>query len=96
MNIEISKSEAELIDEALKEWAHAPTMSNMMASILCRGLGGKAGQSEGEIEAKTREDVRKNNAEVAQRERRTLLLRAKIMQAVTRESEHVIEEGGGR
>lgn len=93
MNIEFSQSEAELMDEALKAWAEQPVEQGFRGSIMSTFLRkslGAGGESIESIQKETRDEIAEAKKEALGRERRALLLRAKIAQALARESEHAV------
>ncbi len=87
MQIDFSKSEAELMDEALKEWAQAPIRDGMGSSVLGLMLG-RATQTDAEAKSAMKREIEEARESALKRERRALLLRAKLAQAMARESEH--------
>lgn len=87
MTIDLTKAELELLDEALKCWQEEPRTEGIgvgLISALMRGKDQSKEQLRSELEARTREMT----LLVRARERRGLLLRAKLMQAENRQSEH--------
>lgn len=96
MQIEFSQAEADLMDEALKDWAQQPIQQgftgSMMSSIL-RGMSGNAeGKTKEEHAREVRGEIEEARKQALGRERRALLLRAKLAQAMARESEHAVGE----
>jgi hypothetical protein len=92
MNVDLSNSEIELIEKALKAWVEQPsadgTVNSMFGTIL-GSISGKQGREEMLAEVKV--EQAKAGEEVRRRERASVLLRAKLMQAQARASEHEIE-----
>lgn len=89
MQIDLNKSEIELLDRALESWERDPMggalMSSVFASMLCP-------KDEREANAARREvELCKAQEESTQRRIKSILLRAKLYQALSRESEHDLE-----
>ena len=89
MNVELSKVEMELLDEALKCWQDSPNRDGfgeaMVAAICSKGSTDE--QRTGEMKSV----MEKSKQMALSRERKAFLLRAKLIQALTRDSEHTIE-----
>lgn len=89
MQLELNKSEIELIDKALETWekdAHSGAMMGaMLGAMLC-----PKDQREGES-AKVKQELRAAEQEGQVRRVKSVLLRAKLYQALSRESEHTVE-----
>lgn len=89
MTVELSSSEIDLLDEALKAWEKQPISEGFGTAMLRAVVGPKESRRE-TMEAEIAEVEKDSKA----RERRALLLRAKLMQASARESEHTTPSGG--
>ena len=92
MNVQLSRPEVELIEQALKLWTEEPHHRMLSASMMGAMLRGVTGQSKEELQSDMMKDQAQARAEAALRERQSLLLRAKLLQAQARESEHDITE----
>jgi hypothetical protein len=90
MTIELNKTEVELIDAALDVWEKQPHSEGMMSSML----GLMTRRAEGESKEQARETMKQEletaTKETQQRRFKAILLRAKLVQALNKESEHDI------
>jgi hypothetical protein len=87
MQLDLSKSELALLDEALKCWQASPHSESMCVTLISVMLGGK-NQNKEQMESQVKAAQREAEAIVRERERKALLLRAKLLQAENRQSEH--------
>lgn len=89
MQIDLNKSEIELLDKALETWEKEPRQGAAMESVFMAILCPK---EEREIEGARREaELHKAQEESSHRRIKSILLRAKLYQALSRESEHDLE-----
>jgi hypothetical protein len=89
MTIELNKTEVELIDAALDVWEKQPQSEGMITSML-----GIMTRSRDESTEETKSAI-KRERDTAQKETqdrrfKAILLRAKLVQALNKESEHDI------
>jgi hypothetical protein len=89
MTIELSKNEIELLDEALDVWEKKPHSEGMISSML--GMMTRRGEETKEQTASImRKEIDEAIKETQQRRFKAILLRAKLIQALNKESEHDI------
>ncbi len=86
MQIDLSKTEIELIDKALEVWEKDP-MSSQTFSLLAGSVLCPTSQRE-EFKAETATRMKEGEKEVQVRRMRSVMLRAKLFQGLARESEH--------
>jgi len=98
MQVNLSKSELELIDTALTAWEKEAQQSAMTGSLLGVMLSGLAAKSEDDAERRAetaseraRITLEKADAEMRRRRNIAILLRAKLIQAASVASEHEID-----
>lgn len=88
MQVELNKIEVELIDKALEVWekeAHsAPMFTSLVSAMLC-----PKEERDGE-KLRREKDFRDADVEARNRRTKSILLRAKLIQALARESEHEV------
>mgnify|MGYP003575295690 CR=1 FL=1 len=85
MKIELSKTEIELINDALRVWQHEPRQGLGMCTVLTHTL---LKDNKAEADRICKEETDKINTVVREREMKVILLMAKLIQAQTRNSEH--------
>lgn len=90
MQIEFSKAEADLMDEALKTWSQAPIQEGFSGAVMGAFLKRATGASDEDFKKETKDEIAEARMKALSRERKTLFLRAKIAQAMARDSEHVV------
>lgn len=85
MTIELNKTEIELLDKAMQSWETEPAqtalMQTMVKAMLCRR------EDQDETKEECEKDLAKGTVETQDRRRTSTLLRAKLIQALNRESE---------
>jgi ribulose 1,5-bisphosphate synthetase/thiazole synthase len=96
MTVDFTKAELDLLDEALKTWAVEPRVAAFGGMMLGAMLRDRTDQSKEAFLADQKVEREKVEAEILARERKALLLRAKLVQALNRESEHTLETPGGQ
>lgn len=89
MQIDLSKHELELIDAALDSWEKDPGNAALFTGMLGAMMIPKDKQKEHEIQFE--EKMRKTEETTKQRKRQVIMLKAKLYQALSRDSEHTIE-----
>jgi len=82
MQIEISKSEIELLDKALEVWEKDASSQALMGLMLHAMVGPKA--SEDELNDKTEKRMKLIENETQSRRVKSVFLRAKLFQALAR------------
>ena len=90
MQIELNKNEIELIDVALDIWEKAAQREAMMSSMFGVMMLRRNEDSKEKITAELKEEMAEANKESQRRRIKSILLRAKLFQALSRESEHDI------
>ena len=90
MILDLSNHEIELIDSALKVWSQQPMADGMSSSLIGAMFRGPNHDRE-RLGAEIKAEIAEAKSETQQRERQVLLLRAKLLQAQTRQSEHDVE-----
>ncbi len=85
MTIELSKPEIELLEQALVTWENEAMQSSFTGAVL----GAIFGKENREKEFKTQMETAQ--AESQKRRMKSVMLRAKLAQALTRDTEHMIE-----
>jgi len=88
MMVDLSRKEIEQIDQALKTWAQEPHSSGILASLVESVTGKRLGKTIEQVKAEVQIEQAEATAECRDRERQTLMLRAKLFQACNRDSEH--------
>lgn len=88
MQIELNKSEIELIDKALEIWEKESHSGAMLSAIFGTMLCPKAEREI--IDEKIKKDFKKAEEEGQARRVKSIMLRAKLYQALSRDSEHVL------
>jgi hypothetical protein len=88
MNIELNKTELELLDEALQSWEREPTSGAMVGSMI----GMIMADDKDRMQAVADKQRQEANKKVKERRYRSTLLRAKLLQALNRESEFPMEK----
>lgn len=92
MTIELSSADLELIDSALDIWEKQPSEEACRSSMMGIMLSGlKKNVDPTEAERQTEALFEKANKTAKERKHRGILLRAKLIQAMNRASEHEIE-----
>jgi len=87
MQIELNKNEIELIDTAPETWekeAHQAAIMSSMLSVMTR----KTEDPKEKFVAEVKSEMAGAAKEAQQRRIKSILLRAKLFQALSRESEH--------
>jgi hypothetical protein len=92
MILEISKTDAELLDAALTCYEKEAVYSAMTGSML--GLMLSSEDSRDEMKAAMTKSMHEAELEGKQRRRRCTLLRARLIRAEARASEHALEDDG--
>ncbi|MBE2178896.1 MAG: hypothetical protein IAE97_00285 [Chthoniobacterales bacterium] len=89
MQIEISKAEVEMLQEALKCWQKEPVSSSAFGGMLTMIAFGKENKAEADkhIEA----EGQKAKREAANREIKSTMFMAKVYQSLNRESEFLVD-----
>jgi hypothetical protein len=87
MQIDLNKSEIELLDKALETWEKDAHSGALMGSVFGAMLTPKGSESEAQEEM--RKSMKRADEETHSRRIKSVLLRAKLYQALARESEHV-------
>ncbi len=95
MNVDLSNPEIDLLDKALKLWAEEPIGRGMHSSLLGAVLGNQMGSTKEQVRQEARREMEEAKEECRCRERTALPLRAKMMQAKNRQSEHDLSPQGG-
>jgi hypothetical protein len=90
MIIELSKHEVDLIDKALTAWEHEETSSTFTGSLLAMMISPSDKRDEAKSEMKSSMDKAVDVSK--QRRMQSTMLRAKLYQAASRDSEHVIDQ----
>lgn len=88
MTVELNKPEIELLDQALEVWEREDIGSAMMSSMLGAMLSPK--ESREDYKAEMQRDLAEAKNKCQQKRIKATLLRAKLFQALARESEHVL------
>lgn len=86
MNVELSKNEIELLDTALQSWEKEPGLSAMFSSMLKLVLAPK--EQEEEAQKSSENSMRAAEKETQSRRIKAVMIRAKLFQVLTRESEY--------
>lgn len=86
MNIELNKSEVELLDAALQVWEKETQSTALMGSMFSIMLCPKEFRDKEQEHNKIAMD--KAELEAKKRQHKSLLLRAKLFQALSKYSEH--------
>lgn len=87
MQVELSKREVELIEEAMYAYERIPIQDASMKGILGAVLGAK-NQDESAMSARLAKEMATGDKEAMERKVESVLLRAKLYQALARDSEH--------
>lgn len=90
MTIELSGAELELIESALDVWERECQQSAMLAGVMETVMVPREARQE--TNKKVHKDLDDAEAEAKIRKRKSVFLRAKLMQASARESEHDLRE----
>lgn len=85
MNVDLSKAEVELLEQALVAWESEAMSSGMTGALLSAML---PGSSKEDRRAEMERELNAAKADGQKRRVKGVMLRAKLMQALSRESEH--------
>jgi hypothetical protein len=88
MNVELSKNEIELLEQALVTWEQEAMQQGMMGAIFGAMIPG--GEKE-ERKKAVHNEIEVAKQESQKRRMKSTMLRAKLIQALSRDSEHTIE-----
>jgi len=91
MQIELSKAEVELLDTALEAWEKEAHTEGLIEAIV-RGMMQPRTEAEARKETKAAFEVARSQGKT--RRMKALMLRAKLFQALARESEHDVTHLG--
>jgi hypothetical protein len=88
MKVDLSKHEIELLDKALQCWEVESGGQALIGGVMTAILTGKNPEQEAASKARFEKEMEKANADMKERKIKSLMLRAKLYQAISRESEH--------
>lgn len=88
MTVELSKPEIELLDKALESWEDEDMGHAMMSSVIGVVLSPK--DSRADFKAGMEREIAEAKDKGQQKRIKATLLRAKLFQALARESKHVL------
>lgn len=88
MTVELSEPEIKLLDKALEAWEHEDMGQAMMSSLIGAVLSPK--ESRGDFKTGMQREIAEAKDRGQQKRIKATLLRAKLFQALARESEHVL------
>jgi hypothetical protein len=92
ITLELTPPEAQMIHDALKAWATQPRSDSLGSAMLVAMMSSQEAKADGTCKRDMMAEMSKATTEADKRENQILMLRAKLMMAQNRASEHDVSE----